>query len=339
MRNINLLIIGIQITCLSLCVAPNAAFAYENDEIPLSEEINLDSLLDADYRETFKAMLKADIGLRLFLKNNKVSVLGTYPESPSEKTGLLAGDEIISINGSSVNKFEFKDIQYLLLGHEGTEVIIEVNRKGRKLEFVIPRSIQKYEDVYVEYREKIPVITFTQITDDAAKEFNSFIEKINRAKFSSVIIDLRGCPGGYANAVLHVASAFVPNNTTIFHTKGDSLLEFLNTTREQIVIRDMKIFVLVDEGTAAGAEVLAEALKHYKGAIIIGRKTYGAGEMQQLTTYADGSSVLETIGMMYFSNGKPVIEGLKPDVIVNYSSRVDLPMKRAIVLAKKNSKK
>lgn len=195
-----------------------------------------------------------------------------------------------------------------------------INREG----FSAPREYKITRDTIViasvkwEMKGDIGYIKISQFGDDTADLAKKAAQEIASKNPKAVILDLRDNPGGYLDSSVDVASLFVPSGSVIVKEQyKDGHKEELKATSEPI-LKDYKIFVLINEGSASAAEITAGALQDVRGATLIGKKTFGKGTVQELEDL-DTSAVLKlTIAKWLTPNDRTIDkEGIKPDVEVN----------------------
>ena len=269
------------------------------------------------------------IGAELSQKDGKIIVIAPLDGSPAQKAGLKAQDQILEINGHDTSTMTVDDAVKSIRGQKGTEVTLLINREG----FSMPREYKITRDKIVIASVKwemlaslgeaggkgdIGYIKISQFGDDTSNLTKKAAEEIASKNPKAVILDLRDNPGGYLDSSVDVASLFVSSGSVIVKEQyKDGHKEELKTTLEPI-LKNYKVFVLINEGSASAAEITAGALQDIRGATLIGKKTFGKGTVQELENL-DTSAVLKlTIAKWLTPNDRTIDkEGIKPDIEVN----------------------
>jgi len=259
------------------------------------------------------------IGAEMGMKNNNLTVIAPLEDSPAQKAGLLSGDVIIEINGTSTIGMSLDDAVKLIRGEKGTAVTLKVTRDNliQPKSFTIIRDIIKIPNYKFEIRNNIPIIKLLNFNNEVPNNFKFMVEKILKLDNDKLIIDLRNNPGGYLESAVAVASWILPKGEIIaIENFGDGKKEEYRSYGYK-ALENYKIVVLVNEGTASASEILAGALRDIKGIKIIGEKTFGKGVVQELENFVDGSSVKITTAKWLTPKGISINEeGIKPDIII-----------------------
>ncbi len=248
-----------------------------------------------------------------------VRIIAPIEGTPAYRAGLHAGDYITKIEKEPVDKLSIDDVVNKLRGKPGTEVEVTILR-GKDIYFKkkLKRAIIEIPTVK---EAMIPggigylrIIQFTPFTDDRVKEAIQFFKKHN---YTSLIIDVRGNPGGLLDTVAKVADFFLSSGT-IVSTKSriKSENEVFTAHRSILVPKNIPIAVLIDKGSASAAEILAGALKDTGRAVLVGETSFGKGSVQKIMPFHDGGVKL-TIAKYYTPSGVNIDKiGIKPDVVV-----------------------
>ena len=283
------------------------------------------------------------IGLTLGLKEDTVTIVAPAEDSPGAKAGLMAGDKILQVNNKSTESMNLMDVANQLRGKEGSTVTLKVLRaKTQQIEdFTLQRAVVKSQSI----REAnllppnltgnlaIGYIRLTQFNDLTGRDFEKALKTLELQKMKGLILDLRNNPGGLLEAAVEVAGKFIEFNEVIVITQGRSdQSEAILRSEEGEKHRGYPIVVLINTGSASGAEIVAGALKDFKKAILIGETSFGKGSVQSLFPLPDGSALRLTTAYYYTPKHQLIHErGIAPDITVVENSEV-LP--RAINLLK-----
>jgi len=252
------------------------------------------------------------IGVQFNILNDTIIIISPTLGGPSEKVGIVAGDRIIKIAGEVVTglKISTTGVRKRLMGPKGTEVKIAIYRKG------IPELLE-----YTIIRDKIPVnsldaaymlsdntgyIKLSRFSESTAKEFNEAVKMLREQKMSNLVIDLRSNSGGYMSPAVQIADQILPEKKLIVYLEG------LHTPRQDFIsssegtLENSRIAVLTDEGSASASEILSGAIQDWDRGVIIGRRTFGKGLVQNGFYLPDGSMVRLTVARYYTPSGRSI---------------------------------
>lgn len=233
-----------------------------------------------------------------------------YEGNPAQKSGLMAGDKIVEVDGKTMSKKTTDQVSDALKGPKGTVVKILVERlnEGRKL-IEITRDEIKIPDVpyYGLIKDKIGYISLNSFTQTAAEEVKKGIIEMQKDSMKQLIIDLRGNGGGLLIEAVKIVNFFVPKDQLVVFTKGRVKEEnHVYKTMEEPIALDIPLIVLIDEGSASASEIVAGSLQDLDRAVIIGERSYGKGLVQRTYDLKYGSKVKITIAKYYTPSGRCV---------------------------------
>ena len=233
-----------------------------------------------------------------------------YEGNPAEKSGLKAGDKIISIDGKAMHKKSSDEVSTALKGPKGTTIKVEIARinEGNKT-ISITRDEIKIPDVpYFGMVDKvIGYIKLNSFTQTAASDVRSAIEKLTQDGMSKLVLDLRDNGGGLLIEAVKIVNFFVPKNTVVVSTKGRVKEENrVYTTLEEPIDTDIPLAILVDGGSASASEIVAGSLQDLDRAVILGQTSYGKGLVQRTYDMKYGSKIKLTIAKYYTPSGRCV---------------------------------
>ncbi len=280
--------------------------------------------LDAEETSQFTDSIESSfegIGATLEKKGEDILIVAPIKGAPAEAAGLRAGDVITAIDGESIEGMAVEEAVQLIRGEKGTVVTLTIRRGGQEADYEITRDTIPIETVNSEVKEqdgqKIGYIEVTQFSEPTADEFLEQLETLESEDIDSLIIDVRGNPGGLLPAVIEMTEGFVPTNKPVVQIENaDGERESQSGRAREAKPYDL--FVLTDEGSASASEILAGALKEGAGATIIGNKTFGKGVVQTAFDLEDGSNLKLTTSKWLTPGGNWINEkGIEPDVEVN----------------------
>ncbi|MGB0916058.1 MAG: S41 family peptidase [Flavobacteriales bacterium] len=250
------------------------------------------------------------IGVEFNIISDTIVVVAPITGGPSEKLGIRSGDRIVTIEDSLIAGIGItnKDVISMLRGERGTKVKVEIYRRGEQ--DLIPFSIK---------RDKIPIysvdtgymveggIGYIKISRFGATTYDEFLEKLDKLKsdgMSSLILDLRGNPGGYLNAAINICDEFLEDEKLIVYTEGRARPKESAYATGGGDFEKGNVVVLVDEGSASASEIVSGAVQDNDRGTIIGRRTFGKGLVQEQVELTDGSAVRLTIARYYTPTGR-----------------------------------
>lgn len=259
------------------------------------------------------------IGVQFTIYRDSVLIVRAIPGGPSEEVGIQAGDRIVAIDGKPYVGKVVTDTATMsrLKGPAESTVRLGVVRPGTKgmLNFSIVRGdvpVKSIDAVYMldETTGYIRVNTFAETT---YSEFLAALAKLNRERFRSLVLDLRGNLGGYMVPAVQMANEFLPKDRLILYTEGhrSPRKEYMSDGRG--TYQSLPLVVLIDEGTASASEIFAGAIQDNDRGTIVGRRSFGKGLVQEPIEFSDGSLLRLTIARYYTPAGrclqKPYVPG------------------------------
>lgn len=268
---------------------------------------------------SIKGSLKG-IGIQIATKDGKLMVIAPIEDSPAEKAGLIAEDEILEINGVSTKGITIDKAADKIRGEEGTSVDLLVKRKDEVKKYTITRKEIELKAVSTKLPNNMSLpsdIGYIRlssfISKNAAKEFeNILIQSRNKKGF---IVDLRSNPGGLLTNAIYISNLLIPEGIIVSTVDRDGYKETQRTTRGCITKKPLVI--LINKGSASASEILSGALKDNKRAVIVGEKSFGKGLVQEINKLPDSSGVNITIQKYLTPNGTDINKkGIIPDIVV-----------------------
>lgn len=261
------------------------------------------------------------IGVEFNILRDTIRVVNPINGGPSEKAGIRAGDRIVKVNGVTVAgiKITNKQVFEKLRGASGTTVKVSIQRGNDKrlIDYKIVRGkIPIYSlDIAYMVTADIGFIKISRFAGTTYQEYLDAFNKLTHQGMKKLILDLRGNGGGYLKAAVDIADEFLSDGLMIVYTKGRThpREEYKATTKGGF--ENNKIVVLIDEGSASASEIVAGALQDNDRAVIVGRRSFGKGLVQNQMDLPDGSAVRLTVARYYTPTGrciqKPYDKGLE----------------------------
>lgn len=269
------------------------------------------------------------VGVSFQIMNDTVNVIEVVAGGPSEKVGLLAGDKIlradtVDLTGkNATNEMVFKTLR----GKSGTKVTLEILRSnsGKPLKFDIVRGDVPTHSVDTSYalNDSVGYIKVSKFARTTAEEFHEALVAHHLNGIRKYVIDLRGNSGGYMDQAILMAQEFLPENSMIVYTKG-KMPEYqsMAATQSDGPFRDAQLVVLTDEYSASASEIFAGAIQDNDRGLVIGRRTFGKGLVQNQTMLPDSSAVRLTIARYYTPSGRSIQKDYKSAGLSSYDSDI-----------------
>lgn len=247
--------------------------------------------------------------IRYKKSEDRVVIGEPYEGSPSDKAGVKAGDVILSVDGMDVKGMPVEEVTKLLRGDAGTRFVLTVRRPGeeKELSFKITRENIQLPTVpyYGMVADGVGYLLLNSFTEDCSREVRRAIVSLKEQGARSLVLDLRGNPGGSLSEAVEVVNLFVPKGQKVVYTKGklaSSNMEYF--TQKPPLDVDMPVVVLVDGGTASAAEIVSGALQDLDRAVVVGMRTYGKGLVQTLRETPYHGNLKVTTSRYYIPSGR-----------------------------------
>lgn len=251
------------------------------------------------------------IGVEFFMLDDTILVVGVIPEGPSDKAGVKVGDRIIRVNDSILAGKGLKNTEVInkLKGIAGSTVKVEILRRGsaNPLKLSITRGQIPMASVDASFmlNEKTGYIRISRFSGQTFKEFMIAFEDLTKKKgMKDLVIDLRGNPGGYLNEATDILNQLFDDKRLLVYTEGRSYKRKDYKSNGRAYFKIGKIAVLINEGSASASEILAGALQDNDRGIIIGRRSFGKGLVQEQYDLSDSSAIRLTVARYYTPSGR-----------------------------------
>lgn len=263
------------------------------------------------------------IGAEIGKRNGFLVIIAPLEDTPAQRAGLQAGDKILKINGENTDNLAVDEAVRKIRGDVGTKVTLAIlrgNDGAKTKDITIERAIIKIPITKVEALDdnKIAHLSFYSFTSTAPFEFQQAATKIiSTTGYKGIILDLRNNPGGFLEVAVDIAGWFL-NTGDLVAVEQFGQAEKNQKTEFRAsglgALKNYPIVVVINQGTASAAEILAGALKDNRGIKLIGEKTFGKGSVQELINFKDKSSLKITVAKWLTPKGVSISEqGLEPD--------------------------
>ena len=260
------------------------------------------------------------LGIEVSMKNGLPTVVTAMEDTPAAKAGILSGDQILRINSMSTERMDLQDAINVLRGPAGAKVSLTLLRPSTKeiKEYTLQRAEIKIQSVKGERLLppeltgpfRIGYIRLIQFNEPTADELSKAIDDLQKQGMQALILDLRNNPGGLLNSAVDVCGQFLPPNTKVVSTQGRVPSQQHDYSTSAVSKRrpNFPMVLLINEGSASGAEIVAGALKDLRRAVLVGETTFGKGSVQNVLQLPDGSAVRFTTAK-YYTPSRQVIQG------------------------------
>lgn len=281
--------------------------------------------MDKDTAKQFTQSLDSSfegIGAEVGMVNGKIVIVSPFKNSPAEKAGLKPNDQILKVNGKSVEGLDLNKATLQIRGKKGTTVVLEIERPSLKEPITIKVTrdeipLETVNGSIKEYHGKeIGYIDITSFSENTAEDFKKELNALEEKHIQGLVLDVRGNPGGYLVSVEEILREFVPKNKPMvqIQLRNGERKRYYTTLNHK---KNYPVVVLVNKGSASAAEILAGSLKEAAGYQLVGETTYGKGTVQQAIPMGDGSNIKLTLFKWLTPNGNWIHKkGIKPDVVI-----------------------
>ncbi len=265
------------------------------------------------------------IGVQFRIENDTVTVILPISGGPSEKVGIRAGDRIVKIDGTKVAGIKIlnKDVMRRLKGPKGTEVNVSIFRRGVSglLDFKIIRDVIPTYSMDIAYMADagIGYIRLNNFSATTSDEVHHALETLLSEGMTKLILDLRGNGGGYLQAAIDVADEFLPKGRLIVYTEGMHHPREMAYARREGLFESGKLIIMIDEGSASASEILAGAIQDNDRGLILGRRSFGKGLVQEQHNFKDGSAIRLTVARYYTPVGRCIQRSYKNGLEIYYN--------------------
>jgi carboxyl-terminal processing protease len=252
------------------------------------------------------------IGITIGLRDNGVTIVEILDGYSAQKQGLQVGDNLIEVNGVTITHQNMDDISSLVKGEPGTFVRLKVLRPGVKdaLSFELLREEIKLKNIayagFYPENSGIAYIKLTSFNRSAGEELKNTLLELKRQKnIEGIVFDLRNNPGGLLDVAVDIANKFLAKGDLIVSTRGrDSMSLKQYTGSQEPMLKDTKLVVLVNEGSASASEIVAGAIQDHDRGVILGTKSYGKGLVQTIVPLSYNTSLKLTTAKYFTPSGR-----------------------------------
>jgi carboxyl-terminal processing protease len=268
------------------------------------------------------------LGVTVSPHGGAINIVDVGEDTPGARAGLVPGDQLVAVEGESIEGWQVQDVVARLRGRPGSEVRLSTYRPTTKetTEHVIVRAIIPIYTIRdIHGLRQFPLVEdgigyaqISQFGEKTAGELEAALEKMSLAGMKALVLDLRDNPGGLLDSAVRVCDKFVARNQLVVSTEGrngSQQAEFRATGRGRY--QKLKLALLVNGGSASASEIVAGCLQDLKRARVFGEQTFGKGSVQSILPLQDGSALRLTTAKYYTPSHKVIHEhGITPDSVV-----------------------
>ena len=252
------------------------------------------------------------IGVQFNLLRDSILIVEPLGGGPSEKVGIKAGDRILTINGEKVTGINITTagVRSRLMGPKGTKVDLTIFRKGESniLDFTIIRDKIPIYSLDADYMldKETGYVKLNKFAATTEKEFSDAVDKLKKSNMKNLILDLRGNGGGYMLAATQLAEKFFSDQKLLVYLEGRKTPRQDYKSAGNGDLSSARLVVLTDEGSASASEIFAGAIQDWDRGVILGRRTFGKGLVQNGFYLTDGSMIRLTIARYFTPTGRSI---------------------------------
>ena len=253
----------------------------------------------------------AGLGIQIDVREGWITVVAPLPETPAERAGILTGDQIIEVDGKSTEGWKNDEAVKALRGEAGSKITLTVRRTGipAPIKYPLTRAQIHIKSVPAGtlFDGGVGYISLNPVSETSAGELRQEIAAMKRRGMKSMVLDLRFNPGGLLDQGVEVSDLFLDAKQEIVSTRGrarGSTKQFYDDARQ--TWPELPIVVLVNEGTASAAEIIAGALQDHDRAVVVGTPTFGKGLVQTLFPLGEGVALKLTTARWFTPSGRTI---------------------------------
>ncbi len=261
------------------------------------------------------------IGIEVSEVDGAVTVVSPIAGSPAARSGIRSGDQVIAVDGLTVESSNLQQTIGQLRGHVGTKVSVTVLRDDVAIEHEMRRQVIRVASVYREMlRPSYGYVRVSQFSESTARELGRAIDDLqdaNDGMLKGLVLDLRNNPGGVLDAAVDVSDLFLDSGVIVKADGRSSDSRFTRSAHRGDILDGADMVVLVNEGSASASEIVAGALQDHDRALIVGTETFGKGLVQTVMPLSKGRAIKLTTSRYYTPSGDSIHDvGITPDVFV-----------------------
>ncbi len=281
------------------------------------------------------------VGMEMGEKNGNITVIAPLKDSPAERAGIRPGDVVVMVDATSTQGLTVDDAVKLIRGPKGTTVKLTLERASTTAPIIVSIVRDTINVPIIDGKSKNGVYTIAlySFSQNSADLFRQELRKFVQSGNKKLILDLRGNPGGYLEAAVQMASFFLPIGDTVVTEdyKGKQTNVVHRSLGYNVFAgKNLKMAILIDQGSASASEILAGALQQHDVAKLVGTRSFGKGSVQQLMDLGGGAEIKITVARWLTPNGSSISDGgLQADIKADrtaedYKAGIDPQMDAAL---------
>ncbi|MFH1667654.1 MAG: S41 family peptidase [Candidatus Komeilibacteria bacterium] len=262
------------------------------------------------------------IGAEIGIKQGRLTIVAPLPDTPAEKAGIRAGDQIYAIDGFDTTNMSLDKAISMIRGEGGTVVTLMIIHKDddQPQDIEIVRGTININSVQSEMYDDVAYVRITHFNIDTGKRFKEIINNVLQNDVQAIVLDLRNNPGGFMDIAIELGGYWIDNDVMVREEYYDQARNKAYQTQGLAVLEEIPTYVLINGGSASASEILAGALQDYGLATLIGETTFGKGSIQELEQLSDGSALKITVAEWHTPLDRAINEiGIEPDIVVEFS--------------------
>jgi len=250
------------------------------------------------------------VGIRFLIHDDTLVATHVLPGSPSEQAGMLPGDRLIAVDDTIIANVDLTNerVMELLKGERGSEVKVTISRKGKTTDLAIIRGNIPVSsiDASIMLNKEVGFIKLNSFTTNSAAEFNAAAADLKTKGMTKLIFDLRNNGGGYMSAATDITDQFLESGKLIVYTEGRKSPkdEYFSTSKG--ILEEIELIVLINSLSASASEIVAGAIQDNDRGLVMGRRSFGKGLVQDQEEFTDGSAMRLTISRYYTPTGRSI---------------------------------
>jgi len=281
------------------------------------------------------------VGMEIAIKDKVLTVVAPLKNTPAERAGIQPGDQILKIDKLYTGQMTVEEAIKNIRGPRGTTVTLAVKRNGGIEDIKVTRDFINIPTIDTKLRDDgVFVISLYNFSANSASLFREALREFIQSGSNKLVLDLRNNPGGYLESAVDMASFFLPlGKTVVIEDSGvNAKQKAERSAGYNVFTENLKMVILINEGSASASEILAGALREHAIAKLVGEKSFGKGSVQELIEITPETSLKVTIARWLTPKGKSISEnGLEPDVKVEVTKKdlekkIDPLMEKAVAI-------
>lgn len=263
------------------------------------------------------------VGIHIGERDDRLTVIAPLKGSPAEKSGILAGDNIFSIDGFDTTGISIDEAVMRIRGEKGTNVTLTIYREGLDdlKDIIVTRDTivitsVSWEKLVTKNKGNYFILKLSSFNDGSYEELNTALLAILKENPSGIVLDLRNNPGGLLDLAIRVSSLWIEDGVIVTESFSDGRVN-KSWADGMAVLEKIPTVVLINQGSASASEIVAGALQDYNKALILGTQSFGKGSVQSVFDFNDGSAAKITIAKWLTPKNREIEnKGITPDILV-----------------------